>query len=420
MTNKLDVYWNHDLVGQCQLDARRHFVFQYAASWLEKANAIPLSLNLPLQPDAFDDDRARPFFSNLLPESELRTLIAQKLGLSEQNDFALLEAVGGECAGAISLLPEGQAPGTDGRYRKLDDAQLNTLIAELPKRPMLAGEEGIRLSLAGAQNKLPVFYDGRHIHLPMGVAASSHILKPPIARFTHTVENETFCMQLAARIGLPVPEVGILQKQQPIYLIKRYDRTTNEKGDKQGQVVRQHQEDFCQSLGIPPDMKYEKEGGPGLKACFNLLRNNSIQPVADVRHLLNWVMFNYLIGNADAHAKNIALLFTSTGPVLAPFYDLMCTAVYDGLTNRLAMKIGGEDRPDWIIARRWQQFAGDIEVAYKFIKQNLTAMSENIVTEAKALQKDFHQQYGECAQIEQIINVIETRADKVLNSLTVE
>lgn len=417
MANVLNVYWHHDIVGQLHLDESRRFVFQYSSNWLKRENPIPVSLGLPLQAEAYNDDRARPFFANLLPESDLRRIIAKKLGLSEQNDFALLEAIGGECAGAISLLPIDSVPDNHGSYRPLDDKQLNELIAELPKRPMLAGEEGIRLSLAGAQNKLPVYFDGRQISLPMGSAASSHILKPPIKQYSQTVENETFCMMLAARIELPVPDVTILHKAEPLYLITRYDRQQHDENAPQNHITRLHQEDFCQALGVVPDMKYEKEGGPSLKACFELLRNNSIQPVADVRNLLNWVVFNYLIGNADAHAKNIALLFTGTGPALAPFYDLMCTAVYDELTDRIAMKIGGEDRPDWIIARRWQQFAEDIDVGYKLVKQTLETMSKKIVFEARAVQHEFQNLHGECAQIENIIKIIEARATKVLNSL---
>ena len=417
MANVLNVYWHHDIVGQLHLDESRRFVFQYSSNWLKRENPIPVSLGLPLQAEAYNDDRARPFFANLLPESDLRRIIAKKLGLSEQNDFALLEAVGGECAGAISLLPIDSEADNHGSYRPLDDKQLNELIAELPKRPMLAGEEGIRLSLAGAQNKLPVYFDGRQISLPMGSAASSHILKPPIKQYSQTVENETFCMMLAARIELPVPDVTILHKAKPLYLITRYDRQQHDENAPQNHITRLHQEDFCQALGVVPDMKYEKEGGPSLKACFELLRNNSIQPVADVRNLLNWVVFNYLIGNADAHAKNIALLFTGTGPALAPFYDLMCTAVYDELTDRIAMKIGGEDRPDWMIARCWQQFAEDIDVGYKLVKQTLETMSKKIVFEARAVQHEFQNLHGECAQIENIIKIIEARATKVLNSL---
>lgn len=414
MSSFLNVYLRGDKVGRLWLDVGRRFVFQYDSIWLASKEAVPLSLGLPLQTAVFEGDQARPFFANLLPESDLRRMIARKLGLSEQNDFALLEAVGGECAGAVSLLPDDALPVGEGSYRALDDEELNALIADLPKRPMLAGEQGIRLSLAGAQNKLPVFFDGEHVSLPMGTAPSSHILKPPIAQYPDTVQNEAFCMQLAARVGLPVPELTILHKAEPIYLITRYDREQ----DTQGNIVRLHQEDFCQALGIAPDMKYEKEGGPTLKACFDLLRAQSIQPVLDLRVLLEWVVFNYLIGNADAHAKNISLMLTAQGPKLAPFYDQMSTAVYPELANKLAMKIGGEDRPDWVIARRWEQFAKDIGIGFKLVRQTVLSLSGTLQAEAAEQAEVFQQEHGHCEITNQILAVIKQRCSNVTRALT--
>ncbi len=413
MSDRLNVYLRFDRVGRLWLDEARRFVFQYDPAWVAGEAAVPLSLGLPLREAPYGDDQARPFFANLLPESDLRQTIARRLGLSERNDFALLEAVGGECAGAVSLLPEEIQPGGEGGYRHLDDDELNALIADLPRRPMLAGEEGIRLSLAGAQNKLPVLFDGERISLPLGAAASSHILKPPIAHYPQTVQNEAFCMQVAGRIGLPVPAATILHKAVPLYLVVRYDRER----DAGGTILRLHQEDFCQALGVAPDMKYEKEGGPDLKTCFNLLRGHSIQPVLDRRLLLDWVVFNYLIGNADAHAKNISLMLTPRGPRLAPFYDLMSTAVYPALTDRLAMKIGGEDRPDWIIAHRWKQFAADVGIGFRLVQQSIQDMADRLETEAAAHAEQFQAQYGRSEIIGRIRAVIGQRCRKVANSL---
>ncbi len=415
MSEELTVYLQSKRVGRLWLEEGRRFAFQYDKEWLADTGAVPLSIALPLQPEAYRDDTARPFFANLLPESELRRVIARRLGLSEGNDFALLEAIGGECAGAVSLLPKGSELAKEGAYHPLSEDELNALIEELPKRPFLAGEEGVRLSLAGAQNKLPVFYDEKtgFVSLPKGSAPSLHILKPPIAYYAHTVENETFCMQLADRMGLPVPEVTLLKKTAPLYLIHRYDRALLP-GRK---VERLHQEDFCQALGIAPDRKYEKEGGPSLQQCFELIRDISTAPIADIKTMLHWVVFNYLLGNADAHGKNIALLYTEQGPALAPFYDIMCTAVYPELTDRLAMKIGGEERPDWVNARRWEQFAEDIGVKYNIVHQTLIAMSEKLVTEAHALKEEFTAQYGACDIIDQIIVVIEQRTRKVTRAL---
>ncbi|OOZ38131.1 protein HipA [Solemya pervernicosa gill symbiont] len=408
MNQPLNVFLRDQRVGTLWLDEGRRFLFQYTEAWLMKANSVPLSIHLQLQPEAFNDAQARPFFANLLPESEVRRAIARRLGLSEQNDFALLEAVGGECAGAVSLLSDDKLPDGHPDYRRLGDDELNQLIDDLHNRPMLAGEVGIRLSLAGAQNKLPVFFDSEAVHLPMGGAASSHILKPPIERVAHSVENETFCMQLARTVGLNVPESQILQHAKSLYLVNRYDREVNAAGN----LFRIHQEDFCQALGVPPDTKYEAEGGPSLAQCFDLVRDQSIQPAADIASLLDWVIFNVLVGNADAHAKNISLLLTDSGPQLAPFYDLMCTAIYPDLAERMAMKIGGENRPEWIIERKWQAFAEEVGIKYRLIEKKLKEFSESLPELAAQTAQVLGDQYGDCVIYNEIQDLIKSRCTK--------
>jgi serine/threonine-protein kinase HipA len=203
----LAVYFRDDPVGRLWVDERNRFVFQYDRGWLQKEGAIPLSLSLPLGEQPFEDDTARPFFANLLPEAEIRKIIVRRPRISEKNDFALLKEIGGECAGAVSVVPEGVRPSVKGGYREVNEAQLHKIIVELHRRPLLAGDKGIRLSLAGAQHKLPVYIEEDRIFLPTGNAPSSHILKPSIAGFEGTVENEAFCMMLAARMGLSVPKI---------------------------------------------------------------------------------------------------------------------------------------------------------------------------------------------------------------------
>lgn len=162
------------VVGRLWLDEKKHFCFQYEAEWLNTSR-IPLSLSLPLRKEPYLDDESHPFFANLLPEEKVRVVIARNLGVSLNNDYGLLEKIGGDCAGAVSLYPEAdeteRKPGT---YRQLTPDELNTIIGELPKRPLLAGEKGIRLSLAGAQKKLPVYYDEQHFHLGLGTAPSNY------------------------------------------------------------------------------------------------------------------------------------------------------------------------------------------------------------------------------------------------------
>lgn len=408
MSQVLDVYLSTERVGKLYLDGDRRFVFEYLPDWVAGHKSQPLSLSLPVREEAYDDARAQPFFANLLPEAEIRRFIAKSLGLSEKNDFALLEAIGGECAGAVSLFPEGTKIPTHSNYKKLDDDGLNKLIADLPAQPMMAGEQDIRLSLAGAQNKLPVYYNGVEISIPTGVAASSHILKPPMKHYANSVENEYFCMQLAKKINLNVPETQVLYKAVALYLVARYDRIY----DANGNLVRLPQEDFCQAMAISPNNKYEKEGGPSLKACFELVRNRSVQPAKDLNELLSWVVFNYLIGNADAHGKNVSLMLTPEGPTLAPFYDLMSTAIYPGLAQKMAMKIGGEDRPEWIIERSWERFSEETGIKFKLVRKRCLELSDKLSDIAVDFASEFQQERGKNEQIAKIVELIEQRKRK--------
>jgi len=409
MTKILDVYFGNQKAGQLIQQQNGQFSFCYDAAWLANPDALPLSLSLPLRAETFGEEFAHPFFANLLPESDLRQTIAKHLGVSVKNDFTLLEMIGGECAGAISIYPTGSQPDKSGRYRVLTEKELVELIHKLPKRPLLVGEQGLRLSLAGAQNKLPFYFDEKKFFLPLGDFPSSHILKPAMRDFSASISNEAFCMQLANVLNLPVAEAFIFHNQVNFYYTKRFDREMLD-----GKLIRLHQEDFCQALSIMPDNKYETEGGPTLQDCFKLLKQHSMQPAPDQIALLEWVMFNYFIGNADAHAKNISLLLLPSGPRLAPFYDLFCTAIYPELTDKMAMKIGGENRLEWITWRHWQQFAKDIGVTEKFVAMGLQFMSKQIVAAAHDLAKTIIKQVPEDKKwIEKIVRFIQKQNKRV-------
>ncbi len=405
----LDVYLWDEKVGRLWLDEKRRFVFQYDTAWINKKGAIPLSLQLPLRTETYPDDLSRPFFSNLLPEAEIKRIIAQRLQISVSNDFAMLNSIGGECAGAVSVLSSGVAPAVKPGYQELNEEDLHKIIIDLPRRPLMAGMEGMRLSLAGAQNKLPVYIEGDRIFIASGNAPSTHILKPLIRDLENTVENETFCMMLAQKMGLPAPQVKICRGLDELFIIARYDRSR----DKDGHIVRLHQEDFCQALGFLPDQKYESEGGPSLKNCFTLLQKKSIRPAADRMALLRWTIFNFLIGNADAHAKNLAMIFTERGPRLAPFYDLICTQVYLDLIDKHAMRIGGENRPSWIRQKHWEKLGQAVAIKSSLVLKILKDMSGSIIPEAQVLLNDFKKAHGSSGIIEKIIAVIEKRAGAI-------
>ncbi|HEX5361114.1 MAG TPA: type II toxin-antitoxin system HipA family toxin, partial [Fluviicoccus sp.] len=305
MTHELAVWFFADLVGTLGLTNGR-LAFRYEPGWLARSDAVPLSQSLPLQADMFDDHACRPFFAGLLPEGEKRRLVAQRFQVSRQNDLALLDGIGGECAGAVTFLPPGEVlpeRGDTDAVRWLDEAELSRLLAELPFRPLLAGEEGIRLSLAGAQDKLPVVVAGQRIGLPLSGTPSTHILKPPIANIRDSVVNEAFCMTLAGRMGLDVAACEIRRAaERSFLLVSRYDRVTGA----DGRLLRLHQEDFCQALGVAPESKYQNEGGPGLAEGFALLRKVTRPSAPQVLRLLDAVIFHVLIGNHDAHGKNFS------------------------------------------------------------------------------------------------------------------
>ncbi|MEZ6002064.1 type II toxin-antitoxin system HipA family toxin [Hyphomonas sp.] len=380
MTRRLIVWWNCVRVGELALNQYGEPEFTYAADWLAMANARPVSASLPLKPEPFDRRATLPFFEGLLPEASQRTAIAQALGISERNEFRLLEEIGGEVAGAIEVWPEGFEPSLSsplGTSRILSDDELVALIDRLPTRPMLAGgEDGLRLSLAGAQSKLPVIYRNGQIALPAPGQPTTHILKPEIARFDGTAENEAFCMRLARAIGLDVAEVQYRTVgDKRFLLIERYDRKVGENG----KTVRLHQEDFCQALGFTSARKYASDGGPVFRDCFALVRRVTTRPAAEALKLLDAALFNAIIGNADAHAKNFSLLYLPDRTQLAPLYDLLSTIAYPDLSQRFAMKIGGRRTLEEIYSADLDKFAKDIEIRAPFVRKRMGEIAEAII-----------------------------------------
>ena len=386
--------------------------FQYSALWLEQPQAIALSQSLPLQAEPFGDRACRPFFAGLLPEGQLRQRIAQQCQISRSNDFGLLVVIGGDCAGAVSLVVGDQVAAPDA-VEWLEQDQLIALLDDLPQRPMLAQRDGLRLSLAGAQDKLPVVFDGARIGLPLGSTASTHILKPAIAAVEGSVINEAFCMALGKAMGLQVADAEILAAgDRQVLLVGRYDRR---RGDGE-RWLRLHQEDFCQALGIQPELKYQNEGGPDLTACFGLLRRATRPSAPQVIRLLDAVAFNALIGNHDAHAKNFSLLYTERTPTLAPLYDLLCTAVYPTLTAKMAMKLGSKYRFSEVQSRHWEKFAEAAGLSWAQTRKRVTRMAAQLPSMARRLQAEAA--YRDAALIGDIANLIEQRCDLSLRRFT--
>lgn len=441
MTHELKVCLFEQAVGRLFLSNGR-LSFAYLPEWLAQPQAIPVSMSLPLQAESFDDQHARPFFAGLLPEGKLRSVIARQLQVSSQNEFALLDQLGGECAGAVSLTAWENTSVVQSSHgvislrppplvQWLSNAELIEILDQLPSRPMLVGQAGLRLSLAGAQDKLPVVFDGRRIGLPQYGMPSSHILKPAIQAVTDSVTNEGFCLALAKQLKLPCANAQIhAVADRRFLLVERYDRQITITAAV-SQTERLHQEDFCQALGVVSELKYQNEGGPSLAQCFGLLRQVTRPNAPQVLRLLDAVLFNALIGNHDAHGKNFSLLYGATGVSLAPLYDLLCTAVYPSLTAKMAMKIGSKYKFSELEARHWQQFATAAGLAPAACQKRLIQMASQLPKVARALQQSVQQQpqsqqqpepglsqdFSQSSIVEQIVQLIEQRCALTLRRL---
>ena len=386
MARTLDVYLHNELAGHLIQEDGGQMVFDYAESWLQKPGATPLSQSLPLRSERFKRNECRGFFAGILPEESKREIIARNLGISARNDYAMLEQIGGECAGAVTFVPAGEnLPERNYGYRRLSSRELAAILKELPKRPLLAGEDGIRLSLAGAQDKVAVRIEGNEIFLPLGGAPSTHILKPAVERFAGVVFNEAFCMKLAAAAGLPAASVETRIVEGIEYLlVERYDRAHRQNAEGATTLDRLHQEDFCQAQGIVSETKYQKEGGPSLKQCFALLRDVSSAPVIDLSRLLDAVIYNYLVGNNDAHGKNFSLLYHGVGTAnqeirLAPLYDVVSTTYYPELSKDMAMKIGGEYSSGKVGPKDFEQLAEEAGLAKPIVKNRVPELAETVI-----------------------------------------
>lgn len=374
VARELKIWWNTVLVGALTQTKSGDLRFRYDDRWLAQNDAPPLSWSLPKRAEAFSRAECRPFFGGLLPEAAQREAVAQHHGVSPSNEFALLERLGGDVAGALSLLTPGSLPEapTGVAGQKLSTQELFELLKTMPARPLLVDQAGLRLSLAGAQAKAPVVLVDEVIALPQRGQPTTHILKPAIPGYAASTENEAFIMRLASRVGLDVATVEPrVVRRRPFLLIERYDREITQAGH----LRRIHQEDFCQALGVPPERKYSSEGGPTLKQCFELVRRSAAQPARDVLKLLDAVIFNVIVGNADAHGKNFSLLVTHTGRRLAPLYDLLSTVVYPSLKNQFAMKVGDASTLDQLTPDSWVAFSHSAGLSPALVRKKIDILS---------------------------------------------
>jgi serine/threonine-protein kinase HipA len=383
------------VVGKISIDRDENYYFEYDKIWVEKGFAI--SPHLPFN-STYSSSTIKRFLENLIPEGEGLEDIAYFTRISKNNTFAIMHSIGYDTAGALFFGEDREV--NEPIFREILDEELTQRIEGLESRSIAIWDRKVRLSLAGVQAKLPVIIRENKIGLANGTLSSTHIMKFQTKRNTHIVVNELFCMRLAKKIGLKVANVELRRfGKYPTLLIERFDRVY-----RKDFVERLHIIDGCQILDLPPTYKYEQNfgslrdvahirGGASFKKLFLSAKRCSIPAIAQLE-LLNWAMFNLIIGNSDAHGKNFSFFVNNKGIKTTPFYDMLCVMMYD-FDHHLAMAYGDEFNPNEVFAYQLREFAEDININYKLvakvlIKQTQSVLNilDNEVIESKELTRD--------------------------------
>ena len=381
MTERLDVYLCDHLAGSLERNDGR-MSFRYLTEYLQSDSPAVVSSTLPLSDRTYEERDVMAFFSNLLPDEGVRRRIAEIVGVTPEDTFGLLREIGGDCAGAIAFWPPGKRPCRTDKpvYRELTDAEADDVLRNLGNRPLGIDEDFRGISGAGAQDKLIACLRDGKIFLPLRGTPSTHIIKPEIERFPCSVQNEFFCMELSRRCGFDTAECGIVRfGELNYYVTRRYDRA--EDG---GIVHRLHQEDFCQLLKCRPEIKYQDQGGPSIVECVRLLRELHL-PGSDVMSFVDRVVFNFLIGNGDAHGKNFSVVYRNGVPRLSPQYDLICTTVYPQIGKKMAMKFDGKFEFRWITPGKIVRTFERADIGEKLVRDSIERQTSSIRQELPGL-----------------------------------
>ncbi|KAB1590792.1 toxin HipA [Burkholderia cepacia] len=333
-TRALSIWTNGQRVGTWRIPARGDMELLYDADWKQSAVGRPLSLSLPfgVGEAPLRGERVNHFFDNLLPDSDaIRRRLAARFGTATTEPFDLLAALGRDCIGAVQLLGEDDAPTGLNRIdgTPLSDDDVARVLDQASGVATAGGDDDdFRLSLAGAQEKTALlFHDGRWMR-PHGATPTTHILKLPLglvgnkrADLTASVENEWLCLAILRAFGLSVAQAEIVCfGAHKVLSVARFDRALHRDG---GWLLRLPQEDFCQALGVPPHLKYESHGGPGVPDLAGLLRRSETSR-EDLDTLFAALIVFWMLAAPDGHAKNFSLRLLAGGRFrLTPLYDVM-------------------------------------------------------------------------------------------------
>jgi serine/threonine-protein kinase HipA len=404
----LGVFWDGAEIGRLnRVDERSR---EYAFSYTDASR--PISLSLPTDRSDFSPAESRPFFEALLPEGAVRDRLASELKLAASDSYGMLAALGRDCAGALQIV-DAKRMSDPASVRWLEDAELAELIVELPRRPLgLRPEDGrMRLSLAGVQHKAVLVRDaGGRFGEPLNGFPSTHILKPELAggEFDALATNEYFCMRLAERCRLDVAHVELITiADRRCLVVDRFDRELATWPPK-----RTHQEDLCQGLGITPDFKYQQPGWkqPSFASLAGVLDRHSVRPGADRLSGARGALFHFLVGNADAHAKNIGLLHVAGGVVLAPLYDVVCTAAYPALSRDLALAVGDELDPAKLTVVHWGGLAFDFGLRLGPFERMRAALAKTTVEQCGRLRDEARAEGWHDPVLDRIVDVVAERS----------
>ena len=355
-------------VGTITGETAANACFRYLDEYRDSGGA-PISINLPLQEDAFTAEQTTSYFEGLLPEGFTRRTVAQWMHVDEGDYLSILHGLGRECLGAVCITDDNDS--VSASYERITEAEVRELAAEgATKSAELVTKS--HLSLTGASGKVGLYFDNRTgtWYLPHGTAPSTHIVKQSHVRLEAIVTNERLSMMTAARCGLDTPEsfminIGKGGDHEVLFATQRYDRLF-EQGSKVidglPKPYRLHQEDFAQAMGIPAAAKYERVPRGYLKGMFEILRKYSANPIADQLKLWDTVVFDYLIGNTDAHIKNFSLLYGKGLQQirLAPAYDIVSTVIYEQSTRDMAFRIGDALSLDDLTGNSFRQAAREV------------------------------------------------------------
>lgn len=348
--------------------------FAYADSYLERTDASPISLSLPLSTAEIPAHQMRPYFEGLLPEGATRQALVGALGVPADDYLAILSATGLECIGDVVVRParEGAVAASarwdGGSYAPLDAGDMRETLSDLSSLSWSNGES--RLSLAGTQGKVGLAHvPGSPLSegwmRPLGGAASTHILKT--SNSSRIADFEIVCMGAARACGLRAARLDALSFDAPVACIDRFDRKVGVR-DGELQVERLHQEDMAQAFGITSGEKYIELKGGSYAAIARLLESKSALPLEDIDELARIAVFNYLVGNCDNHLKNLSVTHAGSSIKLTPAYDIVCTTFFERFSREMGMRLGSTRMIDDVAPSDFALLAKDLGMGVRRLR----------------------------------------------------